>query len=60
MELSLHRFDPKTHSHFVNPLTDILHKAYAPLAKKGMKYLATHQPPEKTLERLTQGESYLP
>lgn len=37
----------------------MLHEAYAPLAVKGMRYLATHQPPSKTLERLCEGESYL-
>jgi GNAT superfamily N-acetyltransferase len=53
------KFDEKTHGHLVEPLTHILHKAYAPLAAKGLKYLATYQPPSKTLERLKEGDSFL-
>jgi hypothetical protein len=55
----LELFDESHHSDLLGPLTDLLHAAYAPLAAKGMKYLATHQPPSKTLERLKEGESYL-
>lgn len=40
-------------------ITDLVHRAYAPLAAKGMRYLASHQPVEKTLERLSEGESYI-
>lgn len=47
MELSnkplFERFDPQAHSDLLNPLTDLLHEAYASLAAKGMRYLATHQ-----------------
>jgi len=53
------RFNSAEHGRLVEPLTTLLHEAYAPLAAKGMKYLATHQPPAKTLERLGEGESYL-
>lgn len=59
MEFSLIKFDHKIHLNFLDTLTELLHKAYAPLAKKGMLYLASHQKPEKTLERLLTGESYL-
>lgn len=39
------KFANETHMSLVEPLTYILHQAYAPLAEKGMRYLATHQPP---------------
>jgi GNAT superfamily N-acetyltransferase len=57
--LQLVPFQPSAHAHLIEPLTDILHKAYAPLAAKGLKYLATHQPATKTLQRLQEGEAYL-
>jgi GNAT superfamily N-acetyltransferase len=53
------QFDPGTHAGCVESLTAMLHEAYAPLAARGMRYLATHQPPAKTLERLSEGDSYL-
>lgn len=52
-------FCPISHAHQIEPLTRLLHEAYRPLAEGGMRYLATHQPPETTRERLLQGESYL-
>ena len=55
----LERFNVDIHSHLIEPLTELLHKAYAPLAAQGMKYLATHQPASKTLDRLGHGESHL-
>ena len=57
--IEIERFDPQEHLSFVEPLTNLLHDAYSPLAARGMKYLASHQPPTKTLERLLEGESYL-
>lgn len=57
--INLTRFTERDHGHLIVALTHLLHEAYAPLAAKGMKYLATHQPPTKTLERLLDGESYL-
>ncbi len=53
------KFEIEDHVNLIEPLTKLLHQAYAPLAERGMKYLATHQPPPKTLERLQEGESYL-
>lgn len=54
------RFNKDEHQHHIELLTEILHRAYAPLAKDGMRYLASHQPPSKTLERMLEGtESYL-
>lgn len=52
-------FNPEIHSHLLETLTTLLHEAYAPLAARGMKYMATHQSVSKTMERLNQGESYL-
>lgn len=43
----------------VDEITFLLHQSYAPLAEKGMRYLASHQSSEKTLQRLREGESYL-
>lgn len=57
--ISFERFKSESHLGLVEPLTELLHQAYAPLAARGMKYLATHQPPSKTLERLNEGEAYL-
>lgn len=59
LDLRFDQFNLDSHVALVEPLTDLLHEAYAPLAAKGMRYLATHQPPEKTLERLQRGEAYL-
>ena len=58
-DITLDLFDEARHSHVIDALTELLHSAYAPLAAKGMRYLATHQPPSKTLQRLKEGESYL-
>ncbi|HEV8247271.1 MAG TPA: GNAT family N-acetyltransferase [Polyangiaceae bacterium] len=40
-------------------LTELLHRAYAPLAAQGLRYLATHQDAETTKRRVTKGECYL-
>ena len=55
----IERFCPQSHAHEIGPLTRLLHEAYAELAKGGMRYLATHQPPEVTKDRLGAGEGYL-
>lgn len=57
--LEIEFFDWVQHQSLVEPLTDLLHEAYAPLAQRGLRYLASHQSPEKTLERLTRGDAYL-
>jgi GNAT superfamily N-acetyltransferase len=59
IDVRIERFVEASHASLVGPVTDLLHAAYAPLAAQGMRYLATHQPPSKTLERLNEGESYL-
>ena len=53
------KFDESLHRELIEPLTELLHTAYRPLAEKGMRYLATHQPPETTLKRLLTGDSFL-
>jgi len=53
------KFCENRHGHLIDSLTDLLHAAYRPLAEKGMRYLATHQPPETTLKRLKKGDSFL-
>lgn len=40
-------------------LTDLLHRAYKPLADAGMRYWATHQTEEQTKERITGGRCYV-
>jgi GNAT superfamily N-acetyltransferase len=52
-------FAVERHGDLVEPLTAMLHSAYRPLAEKGLRYLATHQPPATTLSRLRSGDSFL-
>ncbi len=59
MEFRIIKFEEAEHRNLVEPLTEMLHAAYRPLAEKGMRYLATHQPPTTTLERLKKGDSFL-
>lgn len=40
-------------------LTEMLHRAYRPLAEAGLRYLATHQAPEVTAQRVAKGECYV-
>jgi GNAT superfamily N-acetyltransferase len=40
-------------------LTELLHRAYAPLAAEGMKFFATHQTEEHTRLRALAGECYV-
>src|SRR6187549_1812688 len=40
-------------------LTDLLNRAYAPLAAMGFRYLATHQDVSTTRRRTAKGECYL-
>jgi GNAT superfamily N-acetyltransferase len=40
-------------------LTDLLHRAYAPLAARGLRYVATHQDVETTRKRATGGECWV-
>lgn len=58
-DLKIERFDVTQHSLWVAPLTELLHEAYAGLVLKGFQYVASHQLPERTLERLTRGEAFL-
>lgn len=36
-------------------LTGLLHRAYAPLAARGLRFVATHQSPEVTAQRFSEG-----
>lgn len=40
-------------------LTDLLHRAYAPLAEMGLRYMATHQSVEVTRRRVEQGQCFV-
>jgi GNAT superfamily N-acetyltransferase len=40
-------------------ITALLHKAYAQMARQGLRYLASHQDDQTTLERLTSGASFI-
>lgn len=44
---------PYQSSDSIPELTAMLHRAYAPLAQQGMRYLASHQDDATTLDRLT-------
>jgi ribosomal protein S18 acetylase RimI-like enzyme len=43
----------------VMELTDMLHRAYAPLAARGLRYNATHQSAEVTRRRLLRGYPFV-
>lgn len=43
----------------VPPITALLHSAYAPLARMGFRYLATHQDDATTFRRLQQGFAFV-
>ena len=57
--LQIRRFESGKNDSLIPQLTEILHSSYRPLAEQGMRYLASHQAPETTLRRLSDGESYL-
>jgi GNAT superfamily N-acetyltransferase len=40
-------------------LTELLHRAYRPLADAGMRFLASHQDEQKTRERIADGECWV-
>ena len=48
-------FDESLHLNMIESLTALLHKAYAPLAEKGLRYLAT----ARTLKRLKDGAGFI-
>ncbi len=56
-EPEIERFDPEVHS--VSELTALLHQAYASLAARGLRYVATWQGDDVTLKRARAGECYL-
>lgn len=40
-------------------LTDLLHRAYETQAARGLRFFASHQPPEKTAERISKGTCFI-
>lgn len=40
-------------------LTELLHRAYAPLAARNLQFVATHQAPDVTRSRLNRGEGWV-
>ncbi|MGC4085219.1 MAG: GNAT family N-acetyltransferase [Vicinamibacterales bacterium] len=51
----MYRFLPAKHD--VDAITDLLHRAYAPLAAAGMQFVAAHQTPDVTRTRLSRGDT---
>jgi predicted N-acetyltransferase YhbS len=43
----------------IGELTDLLHRAYAQLAKMGLRFLATHQDDAMTAKRISHGECFV-
>ncbi len=56
-EYSIRLFDVQNDS--VEELTDLLHRAYKPLADKGLNFIATHQSVEYTRNYFRKGECYI-
>lgn len=46
-------------NHCITALTQLLHRAYAPLAARGMRYLASYQDEAMTRSRANEGECYV-
>ena len=52
-------FDAALDATRIPEITALLHAAYAPLAARGMHYVASHQDDATTLQRLTRGRALL-
>ena len=55
-EITIRPFDSEDS---ISGLTELLHRAYKPLADQGLRYLATHQSDEVTNKRVAQGECFV-
>lgn len=55
-EIAIRRLAP---SDSITNLTALLHRAYAPLAAQGLRYMATHQSDEVTRQRIDGGECFV-
>lgn len=55
-EWRIRRLEPEDS---LEELTALLHRAYAPLADAGMRFLATHQEVSTTAERVAHGECFV-
>lgn len=53
------RIRPLETTDSLEELTDLLHRAYAPLAERGLRYLATHQDVSTTRERIGTGACFV-
>lgn len=53
------RFRPLSATDSMEELTDLLHRAYARLAGMGLRFVATHQDVETTIERCAEGETWV-
>jgi GNAT superfamily N-acetyltransferase len=53
------RIRPLLPTDSIDALTDLLHRAYAPLAAAGFRFVATHQTPDVTRKRCDAGECIL-
>lgn len=58
-EFTIVPFDVSQHTDCVPKITQLLHRAYAPLLKQGLHYVASQQSDTVTLERLTEGQAFL-
>jgi GNAT superfamily N-acetyltransferase len=54
--ITIRRLEP---SDSIAELTGLLHRAYAPLAEAGMRFLATHQDENVTRRRIAKGECFV-
>lgn len=59
LKIDIVRFEPKKHEKSLSEITKMLHDCYRPLLERGMRYVASHQPNEVTLKRLTRGYGFL-
>jgi len=53
------RIRPLEPSDSLEELTALLHRAYAPLAERGLRYLATHQDVDTTRKRAQRGDCFV-
>lgn len=53
------RIRPLGTSDSFDELTELLHRAYAPLAERGLRYLASHQDVDTTRRRCEKGECFV-
>lgn len=57
MEVEVRRFSESEAR--ISELTELLHRGYAPLAKMGLRFVATYQDDATTRSRIAEGECYV-